>query len=100
MSVTVLHTTKTDVYGEFKELIPEIREKIADYVYSRVGIEDSKSKKKYEVLDKLKKALPEEHKLITELEDIILAIECERIEKAIFYALENGEELKRVILGF
>jgi len=96
-----MHNTKTDVYGEFKELIPEIRNKIADYMFTRVCKEDLKSKRKYEIMDKLKEAIPGEYKsLLNELDDIILAIECERVEKAIFYTLENGEELKRTVLGF
>lgn len=46
------------------------------------------------------KCLSEEYRhILTELEDTILAIECKRIEEAIFYVLDNGEELKRAVLG-
>ena len=100
-NVLTLHNTKTDVLEEFKELIPEIRIKITDYMFNKVYKEDSKSKRKYEILDKIRELLPGEYRrLLTELEDTILAIECKRIEEAIFYVLDNGNELKRAVLGF
>ena len=84
----------------FKELIQEIRNNIMDYMFSRVCVEDSKSKRKYEILDKVREILPEEHRrLLTELEDTILAIECKMLEEAIFYVLDNGDRLKKTILG-
>lgn len=60
-----------------------------------------KSKRKYKILDKLREVLPGEYKsLLNELEDFTLAIECKRMEKAIFYVLENGDELKKAVIGF
>lgn len=96
-----MYTVKTGVFESFKEKIPEIKEKIIDYMFSIVSVEDLKSKRKYEIPDKLREVLSGEYRsLLNELEDLILAIECERLEKAIFYVLDSGNELKRAVIGF
>ena len=72
-NVLTLHNTKTDVSGEFEELIPEIRIKIADYMFSRVCTEDAKSKRKYKILDMLREVIPVGHKhLLSELEELYI----------------------------
>ncbi len=53
-NVLKLHNTKTDVFKDFKELIPEIRIKITDYMLNRVCKEDTKSRRKYEILDMIR----------------------------------------------
>jgi len=100
-NIFLLPNTKTEVHSKFAELTPLIREKMVDIILARVEIENSKSKRRREILEELETIVPKECKhLITELEDTILAIGCERIEKTIFYVLENAEDIKKTVLGF
>ena len=96
-----LPTTKTEIHSEFEELIPLVREKIMDIVFARIESEYPDIRRKRQILNELEVIVPKECKhLITELEDIILGIEVTKIEKAVFYVLENAEDIKKTVLGF
>jgi len=100
-NIFLLPTTKTEIHNEFAELTPLIREKIMDIIFARIESEYPNVKRKHQILNELEAIVPGECKhLITELEDIVLGIEVTKIEMAVFYVLENAEELKKTILGF
>jgi len=100
-SIFLLPTTKTEIHSEFAELTPLIREKIMDIVFTRIESKDFSTIKKRQILNELEAIVPKEcAHLITELEDIVLGIEVTKIEKAVFYVLENAEDLKKTVLGF
>lgn len=100
-NIFLLPTAKTEIHNEFKELIPEIREKIMDIVFTRIKPEDSSTRRKHQILNELEAIIPQECKhLITELQDIVLGIETTKIEKTVLYVLENAEDLKKTVLGF
>ena len=96
-----LPTTKTEIHNEFEEIIPLVREKIMDIVFAKIESEYPNIERKRQILEELEVIVPGECKrLITELQDIMLGIEVIKIEMAVFYVLENAEELKKTILGF
>jgi len=100
-NIFLLPTTKTEIHNEFKEITPLVREKIMDIVFARIESEYPDIKRKRQILNELETILPQECKhLITELQDIMLGIEITKIEKAVFYVLENAEDIKKTILGF
>jgi len=100
-NIFLLPTTKTETHSEFEELILLAREKIMDIVFARIESEYPDIERKRQVLEELEAVVPKEYKhLIIELQDIMFGIEIIKIEKAVFYVLENAEELKKTVLGF
>jgi len=96
-----LPTTKTEIHSEFEEIIPLVREKIMDIVFTRIESEYPSIKRKRQVLEELEVVIPKEYKhLVTELQDIVLGIEVTKIEMAVLYVLENAEDIKKTVLGF
>lgn len=72
-----------------------------DHVNEIVDSRDSKLDRQLELFDEIKWLVPEEYKhLVGELEDLVLNIRIERIERTFAYALNNSEELKRTVIGF
>lgn len=100
-NVAYLQTAKTDVYSSFEELRSLIQEKLLDIVYERVEKAIPTSKRKEEIEEVLESLLPEEKRyLVSELSDLAIGRETERIKEAVFYVFGNTEEIKRTIMGF
>lgn len=100
-NIFLLPTTKTEVHSEFEELIPEIREKILNFIFEKFDKQDDRNKRVMEITDKLKSVLSEEYRgLLREAEDLMVEIRADRMEKAVFYVLEHTEDIKKTILGF
>jgi len=101
-NIVLLPTAKTNFYNEAKDNILRLREDIINYMSDSICTPEPKKARRYhEILEMLlADESVERRKLILELEDVMLDIENDKLEKATFYLLENGEEFKKTVLGF
>ena len=91
--------TKENNFMLFDDLIPEIQDRIMEFVYNKID-QPKENDRIDKLLENLKFLVPGECKdIIMELEEAIISNKADSVRNTTFFILKNGDEIKKSLIG-